>query len=465
MVWDLAVSEYMLEAGRPVVAPEAASTSGIDPHAVQMLRYFEGEGIVQIRITESTAGWQPSTPGHFLGFTIGLGGGIWPPDIHSNLGEEGLQHQLPSQFYLNLLSYQVEPQSPAFPVQLCAFRQIGQTSAGVAFLPQVAYLLSIDGVLAEPPPAASLISGMVTDFASTDLDGDGLEDTCAVDAVNQRLYWAFGQPDGGFSDLGWLATTGYSPLRVDTADVTGDGQADILVADDAGNLHIYDGAYLFNGKMPLLPAKPAVTLKLAGAPSDAQLADVSDDGVSDYLYTDKAGNTLNVLLGNGFSAGSAYPTGVSPEALAIGDFDGNLSRDVAVANGGGNSLSVFLNGGGGTFTGSEVTGIGASPAALDAADFNQDGRTDLAVVLAGDKALGVLRAQSGGQFSAGQEQKIFFQKTPSAVQAENFDGLNGPDALVGFSDDYKLSVCTSDSGGALALTTSSTRAATWRSTP
>ena len=70
--------------------------------------------------------------------------------------------------------------------------------------------------------------------------------------------------------------------------------------------------------MPLLPAKPAVTLKLAGAPSDAQLADVSDDGVSDYLYTDKAGNTLNVLLGNGFSAGSAYPTGVSPEALAIG---------------------------------------------------------------------------------------------------------------------------------------------------
>ena len=248
MVWDLAVSEYMLEAGRPVVAPEAASTSGIDPHAVQMLRYFEGEGIVQIRITESTAGWQPSTPGHFLGFTIGLGGGIWPPDIHSNLGEEGLQHQLPSQFYLNLLSYQVEPQSPAFPVQLCAFRQIGQTSAGVAFLPQVAYLLSIDGVLAEPPPAASLISGMVTDFASTDLDGDGLEDTCAVDAVNQRLYWAFGQPDGGFSNLGWLATTGYSPLRVDTADVTGDGQADILVADDAGNLHIYDGAYLLTGR-------------------------------------------------------------------------------------------------------------------------------------------------------------------------------------------------------------------------
>ena len=450
MVWDLAVSEYILEEGRPVVAPEAASTSGIGPHAVQMLRYFEGDGVVQIRITESTAGWQPSAPGHFLGFTIGLGGGVWPPDIYSNLGEEGMQHQLPSQFYLNLLSYQLDPQNPAFPVQLCAFRQSDHTAAGVAFLPQIVSLLNVDGVLAEPPPAASLISGMVTDFASTDLDGDGLEDTCAVDAVNQRLYWAFGQPDGGFSNLGWLATPGYSPVRVDTADVTGDGRADILVADDAGNLHIFDGTDLFHGKRPLLPAKPSATLKLAGTPSDAQLADVSDDGVSDYLYTDQAAGTLNVLLGNGFSAGSTYPTGSSPEALAVGDFDGNLSLDVAVANGGADSLSVFLNSGGGSFSGSEVAGVGASPTALDAADFNQDGRTDLAVVLAGDKALGVLRAQSSGQFSAGQEQKIFFQKTPSAVQAENFDGLNGPDALVGFSDDYKLSVCTSDSTGTLA---------------
>ena len=441
----------MIEAGRPVVAPEATSTAGIGPHAVQMLRYYEGEGIVQIRITESTATWQPSTPGHFLGFTIGLGGGVWPPDIYSNLGPEAMLHQLSSQFYLNLLAYVVNPQAPTFPVQLCAFRQIGQTAAGVAFLPPVASLLSVDGVLAEPPPAASMISGMVTDFASTDLDGDGLEDTCAVDAVNQRLYWAFGQPDGGFSNLGWLATTGYSPLRVDTADVTGDGRADILVADDAGGLHIYDGADLFHGKMPVLPAKAAVTLKLAGTPSDAQLTDVSDDGVSDYLYTDKSGNTLNVLLGTGFSAGAVYSTGAAPEALAVGDFDGNLSPDVAVANGGGNSLSVFLNSGGGTFSGSEVAGVGASPVALDAADFNQDGRTDLAVILTGDKALGVLRAQSGGQFSSGQEQKIFFQKTPSAVQAENFDGQNGPDALVGFSDDYKLSVCTSDSGGTLAL--------------
>jgi Leucine-rich repeat (LRR) protein len=450
-VLNLAVNEYMFQDDRPVVDLGATGAAGIGPDAVQLFRYFEGEGVVQIRFNESTAGWLPETPGNFLGFTIGIGGGFWPPDESSNWGPDGQDTQPSTQFYVNLLDFAVDQQNPWFPVQLCAFRQIGGTGAGVAFQPGILSLMHIDGVSPEPPPAASLISGIVTDFTTGDFDGDGLADTCAVDAVNQRLYWAFGQSDGGFGRLGWRVTTGYTPQRVDAADVTGDGRIDILVADSTGNLYVYDGTELFSNKSTTALGKAQRILRLADAPSDTQLADVSNDGLNDYLYTDESGNALHVLLGSNFSTDETYSTGATPRALAVGDFDGDAVPDVAVANNGGDSLSVFLNDGSGQFSGAEVSGIGSQPVGLDAADFDGDGLTDLAVVLAGDKALGVLRAQGGGQFGPAHEQKIYFQKTPSALQTENFDGANGPDALVGFADDYKLALCTTDSTGTLSV--------------
>ena len=195
---------------------------------------------------------------------------------------------------------------------------------------------------------------------------------------------------------------------------------------------------------------PVVNLPLAGPPSDSAALDVNKDGNIDYLYSDRGANVVRVLLGPDLTQFQTYQVGADPVAIGTGDFNGDGSPDIAVANSTAGSVSVFLNNTQGIFTVTEVGAVGVKPVGLDAGDFNRDGLTDLAVAFNGEKSIAILRAQPGGQFTKNAMQKIFFQKTPSALKAENFDGLNGPDALVGFSDDSKLALCTSDANGQLA---------------
>ena len=129
--------------------------------------------------------------------------------------------------------------------------------------------------------------------------------------------------------------------------------------------------------------------------------------------------------------------------------DGDADPDVAVANKEGNSVTLYHNGGG-SFD-STTYPAGGQPVAVALADFGRDGRADLAVGLADRKALAVWKAAAGGGFDPGQAQWIYFQNPPSALSADNFDGLNGPDVLLGFADFYKLALCTSDAAGALGL--------------
>jgi len=137
--------------------------------------------------------------------------------------------------------------------------------------------------------------------------------------------------------------------------------------------------------------------------------------------------------------------GLSP----AGDFNGDGVIDVAVANRSAGSVSVYLNNGTGQLSRSDVPGVGSEPTDIDAACFNSDELHDLAIALSGDKALVVMTASEGGSFDAGQAQRIYFQNMPSALQAENFDGLHQADVLVGFSDFGKLALCTSDGEGSM----------------
>ena len=66
-------------------------------------------------------------------------------------------------------------------------------------------------------------------------------------------------------------------------------------------------------------------------------------------------------------------------ALALGDFDGDGSLDVAFANYAGGA-SVFLNRGDGTFT-AHAYPVGANAGAIEVVDFDGDGKSDLVTTL------------------------------------------------------------------------------------
>src|ERR1700674_5087152 len=66
-------------------------------------------------------------------------------------------------------------------------------------------------------------------------------------------------------------------------------------------------------------------------------------------------------------------------SLAMGDFNGDGKRDLAVPNFGSSGVSIMLGNGDGTFKPPVTYSVGSYPMFLAAGDFNGDGKTDLAV--------------------------------------------------------------------------------------
>src|SRR5437867_2161535 len=68
--------------------------------------------------------------------------------------------------------------------------------------------------------------------------------------------------------------------------------------------------------------------------------------------------------------------GGAPQALALGDFNGDGNTDLVTANEN-STVSVLLGKGDGTFQPARNYGVGYYPTALALGDFNGDGNTDL----------------------------------------------------------------------------------------
>jgi len=449
-VLDLAVCEYRFgDQGEVKPVDSGVELDSIGPAAVQLFRYVAGEKEIWIRINESTASWQPLSGGDFVGFTIGLGEGVWPETDASNWGPAGRQQQAASLFFVDVRAYDFAAAGGQIPLRICSFYQKTLNGRNTAFSPAPLTLFTLESE-GDRSAANSTLRSAMTDFALVDLDGDGYTDLLAVERVHGRLSWALGRPDGTFARSGQVHLAVAEPSTLVAGDISGDSRPDVLVGDDAGLLSVYLWEDLFDpAAKRSAPVMPAQRYKLAGVPSDSLLADVNDDGISDFLYTSEASQALLIAYGAGFQTTDAYPAGAAPTALAAADFDGDDSPDVAVVSRLDDAAYIFRNDGQGQMTRETLAGVGGRPVDVTAADFDGDGRPDLALALAGDQAVRVFYTVDGGTFSGAPP--LYFQYTPSALVADNFDGLNQADILAGFHDHHRLALCVSDAAGNLSV--------------
>ncbi len=79
------------------------------------------------------------------------------------------------------------------------------------------------------------------------------------------------------------------------------------------------------------------------------------------------------------STADAYGVGDRPRSVAIGDLDGDLDLDLAVANGTSDDVSVLLGAGDGTFAADVTYGAGNGAYSVAIGDLDGDGDLDLAV--------------------------------------------------------------------------------------
>jgi hypothetical protein len=328
-----------------------------------------------------------------------------------------------------------------------------------------------DGTFQVPPSYAS--GGYDADSVATgDLNRDGKLDLvvanlCQSSNCNQgndgTIRVLLGNGDGTFQVAKDYATGGFGSSSVAIGDFNGDGNADVVVANQCSTSDCKSG-----GSVSVLLGNGNGTLQAAQNYSSGgytalavAIADFNKDGKLDLAVANQCQDSscqngaVTVLLGNGngtFQPAQSYASaGYYTNSVAVGDFNGDGNPDIVLTsqcqdsscqNGG---VSVLPGNGDGTFQAAQTYSSGGSQAdSVVVTDLDGDGEADLAVSnlcqTPGDCSTGVVRSLMGrgdGTFHGGSALSSGGANAYSVV-ASDFNGDGNTDVVVANSDNTSV---------------------------
>jgi FG-GAP-like repeat len=227
-----------------------------------------------------------------------------------------------------------------------------------------------------------------------------------------EIGWAL-QPPVAFDRM--VLSTGHGPASIAVADLNHDHHPDLIVANfEDGTLTVFLG----DGKDRFRPA-PGSPFACGPSPNDIAVADLNGDGQLDLIVANTETPYITVLLGDGH--GSFVPSPHSPFAtqsfphvhgVVAADFIGNSKPAVVTDSWGHNQVLLLPGDGMGNLV---LPGVlfptGKRPyQRLRSADFNRDGRPDIVTTDMDDNAVSILlndgrggfRQPAGSPFPAGK---------------------------------------------------------------
>lgn len=200
--------------------------------------------------------------------------------------------------------------------------------------------------------------------------------------------------NGRFSVVAGEIAVGTAPSSLAAGDIDGDGDLD-LVAANAGSVALPGNTVsirLNNGRGVYAVPAAGAEIPVGTSPQHVVLADVDGDGDLDLLTANQGSNTVSLRLNNGVGSFSAPATGAeivisAAVGVALGDLDADGDLDLVAVSGTmsatvAGTASVLFNNGSGLFSastgGGQLTlGYGSFIPVLG--DIDNDGDLDLVV--------------------------------------------------------------------------------------
>jgi hypothetical protein len=290
--------------------------------------------------------------------------------------------------------------------------------------------------------AGSSAIAMIT----ADLNGDGRADLVTSNS-NSTVTALLGNGDGTFgapisSSLGTAipqsSYTGSQAGTLTSGDFNGDGKVDLaMVSVNSAVVVLGNGDGTFQ----------APTLVYLGtSPSRISTGDVNGDGHSDLIAANTAG-TVSVLLGNGdgsFVPAVNYAAGSSPQDVKAVDInhDGKLDLVVADAVSAG-SVSTLIGNGDGTFQPYKSYAAFSAPYRMTVTDLNKDGNPDIVVANSyTSSCVTVLMGNPDGTYQPYHSYNTGSQ--PWELSAADVDGDGKPDLISSNGSSYQVQLNNGD---------------------
>ncbi len=280
-----------------------------------------------------------------------------------------------------------------------------------------------------------IVGKQVRSVAVGDFNGDGIPDIAVAGLGSSQVNVMLGCTKGTANCTnGFLPAVNYTvnePLAIATADVNGDGNLDLLVVSSATNTV---SLLLGNGNGTFSSSKCSANGGQCGtgvSPSAIAIGNFrGKPNEVDMGVANTGTNTISVFLGNGktFGVPTVYSVGNSPTAIAIADYNGDGFPDIAVANGVDNTVTILINNKKGQFLANRPIPVATTPVSLAVADFNGDKINDLAVASAGGSTIAILLGVGNGTFQT--PTYVTAGMSPQTVATGDFNGDGNADLVV-----------------------------------
>jgi Bacterial Ig-like domain (group 3)/FG-GAP-like repeat len=292
----------------------------------------------------------------------------------------------------------------------------------------------------------STISAIVGDLTVADFNGDGIPDIAVLqDDGPTTVLVLLGRGDGTFiAQPSVDVFSFYGASSIVSADFNGDGNPDLLMTNyNDGSTAVLLGNG--EGGFRTIPSP-----NLGGESSEAIVADFNGDGIPDVAVFTLISEvfalqpTLSILSGNGdgtFVTSSLDLPCDEDSGIAVADFNGDGSPDIAVTNCyNSQDLDLLLGNGNTTFTSLEVPGaVGdkyADPIQVATGDLNGDGIPDLVLENPFDAEIGILLGKGDGTFLTGPVFPVPGGAEEGEVAVADFNGDGISDLLTTATDSY-----------------------------